>query len=564
MLKESAVEMLVINPDPALHKEQKGVHENLWIKQRFKQYLSIGVYLDGTDLKYYFFKDYDNTPKIYSSLVALKEDLPQGLENIFANTPKLFIMGHGHGGIYGLCNNWQDPSEVIHNENFDKIIADFEKSLSPQHGEIFVTLEACTTDDRALAAKEGQEKTFLERLSANHRNITFAGTGPWDPKDVETGYRASGGFPILNAPITATGGDIWKHGNSVIFYHDFKQENHQVVVIKSMFASTETAKELKINTIEYASEVLQKTALDHNARKAIISKICTNRDILKIADLHKDPDFPQNKFTDEKITKLSAQEKQILEKEKNNYLTRVREILARAESGRKFTERDILIIALGLKNFADSRELSVFNAHEDLRDEILANKALLELVMVACGKVLIASPSNDNLIDLLLKKGISINSVDEKGMTALHYAVQGFYNYRKEPLNLINKLIDCGANLKAQDYDGRTPSMLANEHSRKATVAAGKNLLDLLQQRLADASPANANPIKSEASTSHAAILRSLSQHPASTTQTKPGDNSVQKGKCIEQKEQAEPSPKGKPSSVDDTSIAPGSFGKKL
>ena len=103
----------------------------------------------------------------------------------------------------------------------------------------------------------------------------------------------------------------------------------------------------------------------------------------------------------------------------------MREILARAELGKKLTERDLLIIALGLK------DLSVFKGHEDLRDEILTNNALLQLIMVTCGKVLIAGPSNDGIIDLLLERGIDINSVDEKGMTALHYAVQNFYHYRK-------------------------------------------------------------------------------------------------------------------------------------
>lgn len=88
-----------------LTKKRRGVHENLWLKQRFKQYVSIGVYLDGSDLKYYFFENCDKAPKIYPSLVELKKGLPSGLENIFENTPKLFIMGHGHGGLYGLCND---------------------------------------------------------------------------------------------------------------------------------------------------------------------------------------------------------------------------------------------------------------------------------------------------------------------------------------------------------------------------------------------------------------------------------------------------------------------------
>jgi hypothetical protein len=571
MSKESAVEILVFKPNSAIPPDQRGVHENLWIKQHYKQYLSIGVYLDGSDLKYYFFENCDNTPKIYSSLVELKKELPSGLEKIFETTPKLFMMGHG--AKYGLCNV-HGASEEIYDANFDKIIADFEAALSEQHDEIFVTLEACNTDNRVLAAEgydlclmsnnpkrepwklyiestnegleyevigldnrlktatmswdklnefprdaskikdlknlllpklldvasnaghtpswEIQKKTFLERLSANHPNMTFCGTGPWDPKDGETGYRASGGFPTLNAPITAMGGGIWKNGNSVIFFHD----SYQVAVKKSMFASTETAKELKVNTIEYAREILKLTSLDSDAREEIIRNICANREILKIEDLKKAPDFPQGKFEDKEITKkLLAEEKLILEKEKYNYIVRVREILGRAETGDKFRKKDLLIIALGLK------DLSIFKDHEDLRDEILANKSLLQLVMVTCGKVLIAGPSNDGIIDLLLKNGIDINSVDEEGMTALHYVVQNFYNYRKEPLKLISKLLDCGANINAEDEEKRTPLMLATEHSRKGTVIAGGNLLKLLEQRGAGAIPVNSHTLRSLMST---------------------------------------------------------------
>ncbi|ARH01052.1 hypothetical protein [Legionella micdadei] len=239
--------------------------------------MSIGVYLDGSDLKYYFFENGDIAPKISTSLVELKQELPSGLENLFENTPKLFIMGHGHGGKYGL-ENIHGASEEIYNENFDKILADFENALSKLDDEIFVTLEACNTDNRALAAEEGQEITFLEKLSANHPNMTFCGTGPWNPKDVETGYRASGGFPTLNVPITAMGGGIWKHGNSVIFYHN----TYQVVVLKSMFSSTETAKKLKINTIGYARKIFEKKLLDNDEKEELIKKICACRDILKL------------------------------------------------------------------------------------------------------------------------------------------------------------------------------------------------------------------------------------------------------------------------------------------
>ncbi|MGX8727927.1 ankyrin repeat domain-containing protein, partial [Legionella pneumophila] len=66
-----------------------------------------------------------------------------------------------------------------------------------------------------------------------------------------------------------------------------------------------------------------------------------------------------------------------------NYLTRVRDILGRADPIEQLTDRDVLELLLGLK------EPFVFKGHEDLLESILANKALLNLAMVSCGKVLI-------------------------------------------------------------------------------------------------------------------------------------------------------------------------------
>jgi len=100
--------------------------------------------------------------------------------------------------------------------------------------------------------------------------------------------------------------------------------------------------------------------------------------------------------------------------------------------------------------------------------------------MVSCGKVLIGGPSNDNVIDLLLKQGIDINSTYQKGMTALHYAVQNFYNYREEPLNLINKLLKCGANTEIKDNQGSTPIDIAHEHSKDGRVTGSDKVIQSL------------------------------------------------------------------------------------
>ncbi|HAT7071201.1 TPA: ankyrin repeat domain-containing protein [Legionella pneumophila] len=458
-MKDAAIEILIYKPDPdhPVPEEQRGVVVNPYLKQRFKHFLPIGVYLEGSDLRYYFFEQCDKAPKIYSNWDELKRDLPDELNNIFEENPKLFIMGHGNGGYYGL-GNCHGPSEQLYDANFDKLLSGFKQALPAHHGEVFVTLEGCNTDSQLDAAANKQEKTFLERVSVKHPEITFGGTGPWDTQDAQTGFRSLS--PA--SPITSMSGNIWKAGNSVIFHHG----EYQIAVRKSLFASTHTAKELKVNTIEYARTILGKDASDE-----LIAKLALNRDILNIKDLKKIDGFPELRFEGEDVAKFVEQENQILGKEQENYLTRVRDILGRADPIEQLTDRDVLELLLGLK------EPSVFKGHEDLLESILANKALLNLAIVSCGKVLIGGPSNDSVIDLLLKQGADINSADKKGMTALHYAVQNFYNYRKEPLNLIKKLLECGASLEMQNKKGQTLIETAQEHSKDRRVTASDKLL---------------------------------------------------------------------------------------
>ena len=462
-MKDAAIEILIYKPDPdhPLPENQRGVVINPHLKQRFKQFVPIGVYLEGSDLKYYFFDQCDKSPKIYSSLDELKRDLPEELDNIFEKNPKLFIMGHAGGGEYGM-GNCHGPSEQLYDDNFDNLLHGFKRALPAHHGEVFVTLEGCNTDNQLNAAANSQEKTFLERVSVKHPEITFGGTGPWNAQDVQTGFRSLS--PA--SPITSMAGNIWKAGNSVIFHHG----EYQVAVRKSLFASTQTAKELKVNTIEYARAILGKDGADE-----LIAKIALNRDILNIQDLKKIEGFPELRFEGEDVAKFVEQENQILGKEQENYLTRVRDILGRADPIEQLTDRDVLELLLGLK------EPSVFKGHEDLLESILANKALLNLAMVSCGKVLIGGPSNDSVIALLLKHGADINSADKKGMTALHYAVQNFYNYRKEPLHLIKKLLEWGASLEVRNEKGQTPIETAQDHSKDGRVTASDKLLASLK-----------------------------------------------------------------------------------
>lgn len=125
-MKDAAIEILIYkpNPDHPVPEEQRGVVVNPHLKQRFKYFLPIGVYLEGSDLRYYFFDQCDKSPQIYNSLDALKADLPKGADNttIFEKKPKLFIMGHGNGGYYGL-GNCHGPSEQLYGDDFDKLVA---------------------------------------------------------------------------------------------------------------------------------------------------------------------------------------------------------------------------------------------------------------------------------------------------------------------------------------------------------------------------------------------------------------------------------------------------------
>lgn len=489
-MPKSAIEIMVLNPDPAVHHNNKSVHENLWIKERFGKdnYLSIGVMLkEGTsELQFYIYADCDKKPhpKFYSSLKELKDDLPPEKKKIFDMAHKVYLMGHGDNeskygfGNYHAHDNFNhppDPTEQIYGDDFDKLIKDILRTILAKG----ITLEQCHADNLVAAENEGYSQSFLERLSETYPQITFSGTGPWsDSKDLQesiaTDSRASGGYPDLNAPITSMGGGIWKHGNTVIFHHN----DNQIAVKKSPFASTETAKSLKTNTVNYAHEILnQQTNLTNEERKAIIIRICANRKILKIEDLKHEPAFPhQVESANEKIIKLVKNEKIILKQEQDRYLQRVDAILSKDT----YSDRDVLIIALGLNH------RFIFNGHEDILKRVLANEDLLKLVMVSCGKVLLAAQNNNSVIDLLVKRGISINSVDGKGMTALHYASNNFYVYRTEPLNLVKKLLDCGANVEASDKVGRTPIDVATEQSRKETVIGGGSLLELLQQHKED------------------------------------------------------------------------------
>ena len=144
-----------------------------------------------------------------------------------------------------------------------------------------------------------------------------------------------------------------------LFFHN----DTQIAVRKSLFATTKTAKALKINTIEYA-----KAVLGDSASAELVNKIALDRDVLTINDLKKMYDLPELKFGQESIKKYIDEELRILGVERSNYITQIRDILDRASSIEKITSRDLVVLLLGLK------EPTIFKGNEGLLDSILAQK----------------------------------------------------------------------------------------------------------------------------------------------------------------------------------------------
>ena len=459
-----AIEILIYDPRNGPESEsQRGVMVNPRLKERFMTFLPIGVYIDeGGEFQYYHFNECDNpSRKTYHTLEALLAAHKHVLNKQVGVNPKLFVMGHAHGGYYGM-GNYHGSSEHLHDGRFDTLIDHFKK-VCTEKSELYVTLEGCNTDSQINADSVGQTAPFLERLSKKHQGITFGGSGPWDYQQTkanasETGYRSLS----PDSPITSMVGNVWKAGNSIIFHHN----GIQIRAIKSLFSSTQSAMGLKINTVKYA--------LTLGLKEEEIQAIALRRDIQTIQDLRKVSAFSGRSPDASFMQHMKAQE-QILSGERDAYVQRVRRILDQESVP---SSREIAVLLLGLK------DTSVFSFHPDGESvfaTLLSRQDLLNLAMVSCGKLLVGGPSNDHIINFLIKNGADINATDEKGMSALHYAVQNFYNYRDEPLHLIHTLLSKGANKELKDREGKTPKERAIEHSHDPRVSGGNRLILSLQ-----------------------------------------------------------------------------------
>ena len=70
-------------------------------------------------------------------------------------------------------------------------------------------------------------------------------------------------------------------------------------------------------------------------------------------------------------------------------------------------------------------------------------------------------PVKMHILEMLLEKGIDVNEAEEKGRTALHYAVK--WNWSELRIPLAEKLVEAGANVNATDHEGNTPLMTASD-----------------------------------------------------------------------------------------------------
>lgn len=466
--ERAAIELIVKNPHLPLPEGQRESHENLRLKQRFSKFIAVGIYHEGGHIKYYAFAQRNNRPlKTYTSLTELIAQQTKAQQRILDKNPHLYFMGHGAAGLYGLCGDCyiettthtldgtavvtgdNHASEKFLNKNFDHLLSSVVAALTHHATPITITLESCNAGNR-YSSKDGQ--SFLDKLTRRYPDITFSGTAPWQADDLQTGFRASGGYPTLNIPVTSIQGGIWKASNITTFQH---KEVAMAAKIKPL-ATIESTKASKITTIDYAIERLRFSP----KKAALIQAISRNTSIITISDLLRHVDLPAVKLAHNHALLAGFEHTQavILNHDKQRHLSRIKSIVSAFESSGRAPVKGLLTILLGL------RDTSIFDEKHELLARILSNHSLINQLLIESGKALIASPSNDSIIDLLVSHGADINSRDHQGRTALHYAAHSFYLYRKEPLHLIETLLAKGARPNLKDISGKTASMLAADH----------------------------------------------------------------------------------------------------
>lgn len=85
--------------------------------------------------------------------------------------------------------------------------------------------------------------------------------------------------------------------------------------------------------------------------------------------------------------------------------------------------------------------------------------------------------SNESTVNILLEAGAEVNLVDNKGYTALMYAI--IYTREETKLSTIMMLLDVGADLEKKNNDGLTALDLAME---RMTTTSTPETVDLLKR----------------------------------------------------------------------------------
>ena len=203
----------------------------------------------------------------------------------------------------------------------------------------------------------------------------------------------------------------------------------------------------------------------HLDKRNLLTSISQDFDVVTITDLERITTIASlEKSIDEALSHLAVQQQLLLDHDAAQFLDKIQHIVNTYEADSSLIQKGLLTLLLSL------RDPSLFDHEPILLNCILCNDKLINLLMIECGKALIADTSNDDIIDLLIAYGANINSADSDGMTALHHACKSFYLYRDEPLHLIDYLIQNGANPSISDSNGKMAIDIAHDLSHMPAV----------------------------------------------------------------------------------------------
>ena len=173
-------------------------------------------------------------------------------------------------------------------------------------------------------------------------------------------------------------------------------------------------------------------------------------------------------------------------------------ILQRDERGRDF-EKVIQEFELAatprhefiLNTVGDKKKRYWAALRSDSVDEV---KALLEYLPVDSNLLLDAAhQKSEEIVKWALSEGVSVNSKNSKDATVLHLACDGYtHKSFEERTALVGLVLDAGADATALDYKNRTPLLYVMEAS-KNTKGSMKDIIELLLEHGADPDDADSS-----------------------------------------------------------------------